>query len=72
MAKISIGMSFTIDYVNKLVQFAKIDGRIDDIDLDADIDGQLQNFDKAIDKASKKLSGFLKEKVKSSLIKKDE
>ena len=63
MAKISVQMSYTIDYINKAISFGKIDARLDELDLDADIDEQLENCEEVLEKSSDKLALFLKGKV---------
>ena len=56
-------MSYTIDYVNKIISYGKIDAQLDDVDLDADIDQQIENAPIALEKASVKVAGLLKTKV---------
>jgi len=64
MAKISVGMSFTINNFTKAIDYAKIDARVDDLDLEQDIDSQLANFDDAIENTYTKLKTSLKDKIK--------
>jgi hypothetical protein len=71
MAKISLQMSYTLDFVNKTVSFGKIDARIDEIDLDEDVKEQLKSFDSSMDDVTNHLRTYLKSKV-SNLLKPDE
>lgn len=63
MAKLSASMSVTVNYVEKYVEYSKIELKIDDLDLEQDIDSQLQNFDGAASSAYKKLASNLKNRV---------
>lgn len=64
MAKVSIGMSCTINYESNSIQFAKIDARIDELDLEEEVDGQLGNFDEVVDKAFAKLKKTIVERIR--------
>ena len=65
MAKLSVGLSYTINFVDRTVQYGKIEARIDDIDLDVDNpDEQLSNFDESFDKVCQKLKEGLARRIK--------
>lgn len=63
MAKVSVGLSFTINFTSGEIEYAKIDARIEDVDLEQPIDVELGNFDEVSDKAFK----MLKKKIKSKI-----
>jgi len=63
MAKVSLEMSYTLDNINKVISFAKLTARIDELDLDEDEDKQLKNLDKTLEKASSHLASYLRAKA---------
>ena len=67
MPKISVGMSFTVNNIDKVIQYGKIDARIDDIDLEIPLDSQLENFEKVTDVVFDRLRKILFDRVNRSL-----
>jgi hypothetical protein len=63
MAKISIEMSYTLDYTNKIISFGKITAKVEEIDLDKDAEEQLANYEKTMEAASTQVHKYLKGKV---------
>jgi hypothetical protein len=63
MAKISLEMSYTLDYTNKIISFGKITAKVEEIDLDKDAEEQLANFDKTMEATSVQVHKYLKGKV---------
>jgi len=72
MAKISLDISYTIDFYNRAISFGKIDAKISDLDLEEDIEKQLKNYNTAMELASGHITDYLKSKVNKTLAKKEE
>ena len=67
MPKVSVGMSFTVNNIDKVIQYGKIDARIDDVDLEIPLDAQLGNLEEVTDAVFGRIRVILLERVNRSL-----
>ncbi len=69
MAKISMKMSFTINFISREIEFSKVEAEISDVDLEQDFDAQLGNFDVVSNKVYILLKNKLAQKIKMKAVK---